>query len=124
MKTTLKLGFALLICAVSVQASEGYLQPDDKKTGASAEGPAVLVGCLQRSEGEYTLTDRTNTLYHLSGGSKLKSHIGHEVELTGTPTTQTIDTTPPGAASSVIQRSVFRVKTVKDVAATCQSGAR
>ena len=121
MNRTMTLGLSLLIGAVCVHAQPPY---QDKKAGNAAEvtpGPALLEGCLQRSRGEYTITDRDNTLHHLSGGAKLlKSYIDHEVELTGTPSTRTIDTTLAGGASSAVVQPIFRVKTVKDVAATCR----
>jgi len=85
----------------------------------------MLEGCLHESDGEYTITDKINVLHHLSGGTKLlKPFNGHEVQVTGTPSVRTVDTTLAGGASSVIEKPVFKVKTVTEVSATCQTLAR
>lgn len=123
-KTTM-LCLAILICALWLQARPANQGASASKTAEVAPGPAMLEGCLQKSQGEYTITDKDGMSHHLSEGSKLlKSYVGHEVQLTGVPSTRTIDTTPPGGASSAIERPVFKVKTVKDVAVTCQSSPR
>jgi hypothetical protein len=121
----LTLSLALLTSSVCLQARPTYSGANVGKTAEVEPDPAMLEGCLQKSEGEYTITDKDGLLHHLTEGPKLlKSYVGHEVQLTGTPSIRTIDTTPPGGASSAIEKPVFRVRTVKDVAATCQSLAR
>src|SRR5215469_13027862 len=71
---------------------------DAKQAGQAAEqgakdaGQAVnnatkmkVKGCLSGSDGNYTLTDNSGTAYQLSGDtSKLSSHVGHEIQVTGT----------------------------------------
>lgn len=121
MTRTRMLSLVLLICAPCLHAQSAYQDSKPAKTGEGTPGPATLEGCLQKSEGEYTITGRDGVLHHLADGSKVKSYVGHEVQLTGTPSIETIDTTPPGGASSAIEKPVFRVKTVKDLSATCQS---
>ena len=80
---------------------------------------------LSESDGEYAITDKTDVLHHLSGNTKLLKPLnGHEVQVTGTPSVRTVDTTLAGGASSVIEKPVFKVKTVTDVSATCQILAR
>ena len=121
MNKTVMLCLSLLICALSLEAQPANQGSTAGKTAEVAPGPAMLGGCLQYSEGEYTITDKSGMLHHLSGGSKLlKPYVGHDVELTGTPSIRTIDTTVAGGASSAIEKPIFQVKTVKDVAATCQ----
>ncbi len=81
----------------------------------------TIAGCLQSSEGQYSLIDDTDTIHHLVGGaSKLKPHVGHEVEVTGKPGVRTLDTTPPGGASAAVTQAVFEVKSVKHIADTCK----
>jgi hypothetical protein len=98
------------------------LQAQDagKASGKTADLDTIE-GCLQRSEGQYTLLDNTNTIHHLSGGaSKLSHYIGHEVEITGKPGVRTRDTTAQGGASSAVVQPVIEVKSVKHVADTCK----
>ena len=124
MNKTLTLSLVLLISALWLQAQPAYRGSDAGETAGSAADPTTIEGCLQSSDGEYSVTDKNGVIHHLSDGGKVKHYVGHEVQLTGTPSIRTIDTTLPGGASSAIEKPVFRVKTVKDVAATCQSLAK
>jgi hypothetical protein len=50
---------------------------------AQTNGIAVE-GCLQGSNGNFALSDKSGTTYQLSGDtSKLSKHVGHEVQITG-----------------------------------------
>jgi len=110
-RKTLVLTLVLLVSAV-------WLQAQDAGKTSSLE---TIEGCLQRSEGQYSLTDNTGTIHHLTGGaSKLNPHVGHEVEITGKPGVRTLDTTPQGGASSAVEQPIFEVKSVKHVADTCK----
>jgi hypothetical protein len=121
MNKILILCLSLLICAPWLSAQPAYQGSNAGKTADSTPGPAILEGCLQKSGSEYTVIDKGGLLHHLAGGSKmLKPLVGHDVKLTGTPTTRTIDTTMAGGASSAIEKPIFSVKTVKDLSATCQ----
>lgn len=120
----LLLTFVLLISAVWLQAQAGYPSSDAGQTAAKASGSNTIEGCLQNSNGQYTLTDKSGTVHQLSGAAtKLDHHVGHEVELTGKPGVRTIDTTSTmGAGSSTaVEQPVFDVKSVKHIAATCKS---
>jgi hypothetical protein len=119
-KRILALGVALLLCAVCSWAQKTPQQPNVNKSPASTPGYEVIEGCLQKFGVEYILTDKNGLLHHLSGG-KLKQYVGHEVQLSGKPSVKTVDTTPPGAASSALEVPIFVVKSVKDVGATCQA---
>ncbi|HZL69452.1 MAG TPA: hypothetical protein VFC29_19230 [Candidatus Limnocylindrales bacterium] len=115
MRKTLVLTLVLLASAVWLQAQ------DAGKTGGKTSDLDTIEGCLQRSEGQYSLTDNTGTIHHLTGGaSKLNPHVGHEVEITGKPGVRTLDTTPQGGASSAVEQPIFEVKSVKHIADTCK----
>jgi hypothetical protein len=115
-RKTLILTLALLISAVCLPAQ------DKGKANGKASDLETIEGCLQRSAGQYSLIDDTNTIHHLVGGAKLLTHhIGHQVEITGKPGVRTLDTTPLGAASSATVQAIFEVKSVKHVADTCKS---
>lgn len=129
MYKALMLTFVLLISAVWMQAQSGYPSSDagQGQTTAKASSPNTIEGCLQSSNGQYTLTDKSGTVHQLSGAAtKLSHHVGHEVELTGKPGVRTIDTTNSmGAGSSTaVEQPVFDVKNVKHIAATCKSAGK
>ena len=115
MRKTLVLTLVLLVSAVWLQAQ------DAGKTSGKTSELETIEGCLQRSEGQYTLLDNTNTIHHLTGGaSKLNPHIGHQVEITGKPGVRTLDTTAQGTASTAVVQPIFEVKAVKQIADTCK----
>ena len=115
MRKTLVLTLVLLVPAVWLPAQ------DAGKTSGKTSELETIEGCLQRSEGQYTLLDNTNTIHHLTGGaSKLNPHIGHQVEITGKPGVRTLDTTAQGTASTAVVQPVIEVKSVKHVADTCK----
>jgi len=109
----LTLTLVLLISAVWMQAQDA-----GKGKTSNLE---TIEGCLQSSEGQYSLIDDTNTIHRLTGGaSKLKQHVGHQVEITGKPGVRTLDTTPLGAGSSAVVQAIFEVKSVKHIADICK----
>ena len=115
MRKTLVLTLVLLVSAVWLPAQ------DAGKTSGKTSDLDTIEGCLQRSEGQYSLTDNTGTIHHLTGGaSKLSHHVGHEVEITGKPGVRTLDTTAQGTASTAVVQPVIEVKSVKHVADTCK----
>lgn len=108
---TLMLALLLLIFASGRYAN----------AGSKASDLETISGCLQSSEGQYSLLDDTQTIHRLVGGaSKLKPQVGHQVEITGKPGVQTVDTTPPGGASAAVTQAIFEVKSVKQIADTCK----
>ncbi len=108
----------VLVLTLGLLVSGVWLQAQDAGKTSNLE---TIAGCLKISEGQYSLIDDTNTIHHLSGGaSKLKPHVGHEVEITGKPGIRNIDTTAAGLASSVVVQPVIEVKSVKYIADTCK----
>lgn len=113
MHKTLMLALALLFSAVWLQAQEA--------SSSGTSGPTTVQGCLHVSGGRYSVTDSSGTVHQLTGyANKLKNHVGHEVEITGTPTVRTASTTAQGAASTVKEVPVLRVSSIKHVADTCK----
>lgn len=122
MRKTLMLALLLFLSAAWLQAQQGS---SAGKTSGSKSGPTTIEGCLQRSGGQYTLTEDNGTTHQLSGAdTKLSHHIGHQVELIGKPSTRTTADTSYGAASSAQVEPVFEVKTVTHIADTCKSSAK
>ncbi len=91
------------------------------KSDSNSHEVAEIQGCLQHNQGSYVLVDTNNEYQRLSDNKSLKKLVGHEVKLTGTPEVRTIDTTPPGGASSAIEQRYFRVKSVQDVTPNCHA---
>lgn len=108
----------LLISAVWLQAQAAG------QTSGNTSNPNTIQGCLQYTDGHYRLTHPDGTYHQLTGeANKLQKHVGHQVELTGTPAVRTSDTSQqPGVESTVREVPVFRVKSVKQVGDTCSSG--
>lgn len=115
MRQTLMLTLAMLLSAVCLQAQ------DAGQTMGKTSTPTTIQGCLQHTKGHYVLTDSNGTANELSGhANKLKPHVGHTVEITGTPGTKTVSTTVQGAASTAKEHPVFHVTSVKHIADTCK----
>jgi len=81
-----------------------------------AGGRPTVEGCLQGSNGNYTLTDSAGTTYQLAGDtSKLTEHVGHEVEIKGS-------TSPSSSASAgASSQPTLTVDSVKHVSKTCKA---
>jgi hypothetical protein len=84
-------------------------------------------GCLSGSSGSYTLSDKNGTTYQLTGDTaKLSEHVGHEVKITGTPSSGSSTAASGGAASSTAgeagSQQTLQVSSVKHISKTCQSG--
>ncbi len=88
-------------------------------------GTTTIKGCLQYTSHHYYLTDSSGTKHMLTGyANKLKAHVGHEIEVTGTEGVHTTGTTQEGAASTAHQAPDFKVASVKHIADTCTSGGQ
>ena len=121
MYKTAMLAFLMLLTAPVW--SQALLNPSAETSWASSSSSdlAVIEGCVQYDERQYWLLDNGGTRHRLGGSTKqLKQEVGHEVELTGKPSSRTLGDTPQSGASSVMVVYVFEVKTVKRVADTCK----
>jgi hypothetical protein len=93
----------------------------------SANGDWIQ-GCLNGSDGNYTLTDQSGNSYRLTGDTaKLSEHIGHEVKVSGTKSSATATGASEGNASSSSMgqtggsQQTIQVSSVKHVSKTCQN---
>ncbi len=115
MRKTLMLTLVLLISAI-------WLQAQDAGQTMGKSDMMTVQGCLQVSNGRYSLTESNGDVHQLTGAAtKLSKHIGHEVEITGTPRTRTSSTTQEGTASTAHVVPAIGVKTIKHIADTCTS---
>jgi hypothetical protein len=118
MNKVLLLGLALA-AVVSLQAAGSAQNETGQASSGKKSVSAEIQGCLRQSQGQYILVDKDNTFQRLSNYRSLKQLVGHEVRLTGKPEIRTIDTTPPGGASSSIEQRYFQVKSAVDVSPNC-----
>jgi len=102
MPKTLMLAVALLLLTAWLPA-----QSSSSQTGTA--GQTTIQGCLQESNGNYTLTSDSGMTYQLQGASStLSKHIGHEVRITGSTSsagTSSSATTSTGETSAKSQEN-------------------
>ena len=71
-----------------------------------ATGETTVQGCLNGSNGNFTLTDERGNSYQLAGDTtKLSEHVGHQVKVTGTAES---DSSPNAGAASGLPRMALR----------------
>lgn len=103
-------------------------------TNSSNAGETKVEGCLNSSNGSYTLTARDGTTYQLSGDtSQLADHVGHEVQITGTTSSSSASSTSPSSSSSTSPASsggmssssqpTLNVISMKHISKTCSAGS-
>jgi Protein of unknown function (DUF5818) len=93
---------------------------------SNASGHTTVEGCLNGSNGNFTLTDKNGNTYQLTGDTaKLSEHVGHEVRVSGSSSgagaSASGGTTGGASAGSGSQQSL-QVTSVKHVSKTCQAG--
>jgi hypothetical protein len=140
MPKMLSLAFALLLSAAWMQA-QTTPQTDAGQAGSAtsaqsgaAAGQTSIQGCLQGSNGSFTLTADSGTTYQLQGdNSKLSKHVGHEVEVTGStsasggsgsamsPSSGAAGSTAGSSAGASAGSQTLNVDSVKQVAKTCSN---
>ncbi len=133
MARTILLALALLASGAWIQAQAQYGQSSSSQSGTSSSGTSSqtkVQGCLQGSNGNYTLTSDTGTTYQLQGDTaKLSKHVGHEVEITGTSSGSSAASSPSsGASSSSAGTSgasqTLDVSNVKHISKTCSNTSK
>jgi hypothetical protein len=120
--------------AVAQDATQGSTSPsrgtnpmNSGQNSASASEKTVT-GCLNGSNGSFTLTDKHGKSYQLTGDTaKLSDHVGHEVRVTGTPSPSADAGSSTGAAGTTSggagAEQSLQVTSVKHVSKTCQAGS-
>jgi hypothetical protein len=123
------LSLALLLSAAWIQAQQYPEKGSSQSSSTKSNSAATIQGCLQRSEGNFMLTDAAGTTYQIEGDtSKLTEHIGHEVQITGTKSTSSSASASgspeSGSKSSASQQQTIQVQDVKHISATCKSAGK
>jgi hypothetical protein len=121
MTKILLLALTFLIPAALLQAQDAS-QSASSQTGTAASGRTTVQGCLQGSDGNYTLTDKSGTTYQLQGDtSKLKAHVGHEVQITGSTSGTSATSSAMGTQAGGTQQPILTVQSMKHVSKTCHT---
>jgi hypothetical protein len=85
----------------------------------------TVEGCLQGSDGNYTLTADSGTIYQLTGNTaELKDHVGHKVQITGNSSGPSAAGSCSESAAGGSQQATLEVKSMKHIAKTCKSAAK
>lgn len=121
---------SILLLGISWAAAQNTPDTSAPSSGQTAQtsagGDTTVQGCLSGSSGSYTLTDKNGTMYQLTGDTaKLSEHVGHEVKITGTASSDSSAAANGGAASTAggsASQQALQVSSVKHVSKTCQSG--
>jgi hypothetical protein len=123
MKKILLLSSILLLSAVWAVAQ--YDSQTSASQSSSDSSKTTVEGCLAGSNGSFSLTDKSGTMYQLTGDTaKLDKHVGHTIQVTGTTTTSSASTTSANSASGAMSGSAdmqqtFSVTSFKHVSANC-----
>ncbi len=124
MARTLLLAVVVLLSAAWVQAQYGQ-SSGSQSSASNSSGQTKVQGCLQGSNGSYTLTSDSGTTYQLSGDtSKLTKHVGHEVEITGSTSGSSSASTGASPTTGTPTNSAeqsLSVEHVKHISETCTS---
>lgn len=123
--TVLAIAAFLALMATSVVAQES----------STANKETSLKGCLSgpNAEGAYVLKTAKGHAFEVGGNDQLKSHVGHEVKLTGTwaksgseigenEAAEKNETSETGEHHGVAERH-FKVSNIQHVSDSCSQGA-
>ena len=112
------------------QTSPSQTNPS-QTTSTGADAQTSVQGCLSGSSGNYILTNGKGNTYQLTGDtSKLTEHVGHEVQIKGTPGSASASQggTTGGAASNTTGQAsgssqTLEVSSVKHISKSCQTSS-
>ena len=124
------LGITLLLSVVWIQAQQ-YPDKESSQSSKTKSAEKTIQGCLQGSDGNFTLTDDAGKSYQIQGDtSKLADHVGHEVQITGTASTSTSQSESTsrspeaGTASSTSHQRTIELQDIKHISKTCKSAGK
>jgi hypothetical protein len=113
----------LLLSVLLVGVTWAAAQSDSTQKTPSGSQTTVQ-GCLGGADGHYTLIDKNGTSYQLTGDTaKLKDHVGHEVEVTGTTSSSSGASSGQGGSGmseDAATPQAIQVTAVRMLSKTCQ----
>jgi len=119
--------FALtLVCSSAwlVAQQDQYPQnpPSPSSQTRAASGQTSVEGCLQGSSGNFTLTDSSGATYQLQGDtSKLSKHVGHEVQITGSPSGSSAASSGRATSQAGSPQQILTVSKMKHISESCKT---
>jgi hypothetical protein len=125
MRRTLLLSSLLLGALWLVaQTYPNQTQAPDRST-KTGNNQMTVEGCLNGSNGNYTLTDSSGNVYRLVGAeSNISEHVGHTVKIMGTNASHVPSSTSESSTSegkSVAAPPTLTVTSVKHISSSCSS---
>jgi hypothetical protein len=109
----------MLLAGTTWAVSQDY--PSQKGQSSSSAQRTTIEGCLGRTDGGFTLTDKAGKRYELTGDTAmLKDHISHEVQIDGTKAESSTPTGTPEATTNRIEARID-VSGVKHISETCKA---
>ena len=115
--------------AQSPSTSQSPTTSSPASNNTSSTSNTGIQGCLSGADGNYMLTqDGTGTVYKLAGAdSKLKDHVGHEVQVTGrlanTGTQDQTQASTPSGNATAASANTLQVSDVTMVSEKCLTGS-
>ena len=112
----------ILLLALTLLVPAAWLQSQATfQAGTAGSAHRTVQGCLQGSDGNYTITEKSGRTYSILGDmSKLTAHIGHEVQITGTSGPGAIGS-GIGSDATGIDQPVLTVGQVRHISGACQT---
>jgi hypothetical protein len=111
--------FGTLILLVSATWGTAQQSHPNQANESSASNQTTIQGCLSRSEGDYIVTDKSGTMYHLKGDTgQLADHVGHEVQIKGT---MPDSSTASGASTSDKSEQNIEVASMNHISEKCST---
>ena len=127
------LALSVLLLSGAWAAAQNYPSQTNpsQTTSTGADAQTSVQGCLSGSSGNYILTNGKGNTYQLTGDtSKLTEHVGHEVQIKGTPGSASASQggTTGGAASNTTGQAsgssqTLEVSSVKHISKSCQTSS-
>jgi Protein of unknown function (DUF5818) len=117
--------YRMFMLALALLCSAAWLQAQDQSAQAPPSGSArpdsshvAVEGCLQGSNGSFTITDSSGTTYQLQGdNAKLSKHVGHEVQITGSTSGSSAASSGSGMGGS----QTLTVQKMKHISESCKT---
>lgn len=114
--------FSIVLLGLTWAIAQDQTGAASSQAGQSASGQKTVEGCLSGSNGNFTLTDKNGMSYQLTGDTaKLSEHVGHEVKITGMPSSGA-GASGASASAGAGESQTLEVSSVKHVSKTCKSG--
>ena len=113
----------LFLLALTLLLPATLLQSQDAQATSTGTAQRTIEGCLEGSDGSYTLTDRYGRTYQLgSETSAPAAYVGREVQVTTSTPTAVALAKSVGGAEAAAEQPLLTVEQVKSLSGTCQSG--